>query len=417
MAGWQTERGNCNGNGWTGTGFCKKLKDFMTATYAGGGANWYVWDDRSELGADPYIVFCDTAAPVVNDHNTGPTGGPPKFIRVVTFSAMANSVTFEKYFYWDNSAHAQPSPPSGGTASYWSQNSVYTVAGDFSYDFRGGAAGYVIHSYVSGSWYGTGWVDSELITSNLGCTDVVDPVSSMTGSGATRTINVVDGSKFVAGCRYMIYDFSASPYLAEMVVVNSIATNALSVTVSNTNTPNFSSTAKIGTYPHKWISFSGFHSSTGYHATSYGIIIPYVYAQAGQTTNRTFYDGGSSIYTRVSSVFVQSAATVTASTSNSIQSPTGIYLPAYPSIVAPQFGPNNSGSPYPLQFPWFKIKCLLIYYNTTHFAGQDGITVNGQNFLYLGNNNSSTTGNQSSTMISDCSSDYRMYWLDTESTS
>jgi hypothetical protein len=210
----------------------------------------------------------------------------------------------------------------------------------------------------------------------------------------------------------MIYDFAASPNIGDMVHVQSILGNDLTVAMCNNNTANFASTAKIGTYPHKWFWF-GSNTTTGYHTNNYGGSMPYNYYLTGQTVSRAFDRQTGENYYRVQLVPNGLSASATGQLGRYaiFQSSTGTYAGA----VIPTITPYGQHESYDADnglktFPWFKIKNLLYYYSTTHFAGQDGITVNGNNYLYMGQALSQIAVNYDSGSL-------RLYWLDTESTS
>jgi hypothetical protein len=210
----------------------------------------------------------------------------------------------------------------------------------------------------------------------------------------------------------MIYDFSASPNIGDMVHVQSISGNDLTVLMCNNNTANFASTAKIGTYPHKWFWF-GSNTVTGYNNNSYGGLVPYNYYSTGQTASRAFDSQTGTSYYRVQLVpnALWSNGSYSLGQFATFQNSSGTFKGAVAPIITPHtqhdgYAANSGLRP----FPWFKIKNLLYSHSTTHFAGQDGITVNSSNYLYMGHSLDAVAENYDST-------NNRLYWLDTESTS
>ncbi|MEO7957869.1 MAG: hypothetical protein ABIW76_14375 [Fibrobacteria bacterium] len=103
------------------TGFMKKFKDWVVKTYANHGPLWYIYDDQSAIGTDPYIVISNQASPTANSKAV--------FIQCKMISA-SERVDFISYLAWDLSSHT-------GMICFGAFSCV-TTTGTFAYYFRGG---------------------------------------------------------------------------------------------------------------------------------------------------------------------------------------------------------------------------------------------------------------------------------------
>lgn len=126
MASWQKEAGSCVGRGFDAGGFLGKLKAWIVKTAINGGPGWFIVDDQSALGVDPYIVVSDKNFPYSNSNKH-------KILQIKLPTATAGVIYVVGYHFWDATAH---SPVNNQLYGYYQLRTV--DAGTFSYDFRGG---------------------------------------------------------------------------------------------------------------------------------------------------------------------------------------------------------------------------------------------------------------------------------------
>ncbi len=132
MAAWQKEGGLIIGRGFDAGGFLGKLKAWIVKIPTNGGPGWYIVDDQSALGTNPYIVVSDVNFPYANANKH----------KIVVFglpTASAGFVNINCYHFHDTTGHV--------SSGEWARYQLRTVdAGQFSYDFRGGPEGLCISS-------------------------------------------------------------------------------------------------------------------------------------------------------------------------------------------------------------------------------------------------------------------------------
>jgi hypothetical protein len=102
-------------------GLMNALDDLMVEIPANHGGGWYMWDDRRLISSNPYVVYCNQAAPTPNSK--------AMFVQI-QMSTTQENVYILCYLWWDNVTHTGSVP--------WAGNWVRTVTGSFAYYFRGG---------------------------------------------------------------------------------------------------------------------------------------------------------------------------------------------------------------------------------------------------------------------------------------
>lgn len=157
MATFGIESGSVDNRGFgSATGVAKKFKDWVVKTPANHGPGWFIYDDQSTIGTDPYIVVCNQSSPSENS----------KAIFVQFQVASASELVYLKsYLAWDSTAHTG--------RLVWQSNNATTKTGAFAYYFRGGEdflmiilrdGASITHARVSkwvGIWDGTKGTEPE----------------------------------------------------------------------------------------------------------------------------------------------------------------------------------------------------------------------------------------------------------------
>lgn len=248
MAGYQIESDICTGRGFAGVdadGFLAKFYTWVTKNYASGGPGWYIHDDQSTLGTNPYIVICDTAAPVVNDYNTGPSGGPPKFLKIGYVNTEAATIRIQCYMWWDNATQTG--------YGLWDGHFLRTYdAADFVYAFRGGAECMIIQTrrgttwdiFVFDEWEG----DTNLVEGTTAIGTLQSGVTA--GSSVVLQLDTGEAANFTADKYYYLYDFDGHSWVAyrKVTAVDAVL-DQITIDTADYNWPAGS---VIGAYPHRW---------------------------------------------------------------------------------------------------------------------------------------------------------------------
>jgi len=257
MAVIQIETGSCFGRGFvadSATGFLKLFRDWIVKVPASGGPEWYIIDDSSTDGTDPFIIVSDVASPTVNGYNNGKGGEAQKIIKFQALDSTSGQVDIYTYAGWS------------GSAPYGPMNIHYALptvdAGTYAYDFRGGDEFLAISSQISGVYQTFFIGDFTADTDFLGSASEVGTLASgMTGGTDTEVITLGAGetANFTVGGIYFIYDWTAHDWL-QCVECTNINAGANEITIYNTgfihgNLEAYPSGAVIGARPHRWVSF------------------------------------------------------------------------------------------------------------------------------------------------------------------
>lgn len=123
------EVNTCFGRGFDAGGFMGKLYAWITKTQANHGPGWYIIDDQSTAGTNPYIVVSDKSAPSANSSRA-------KIIQIILPTATSGRVQFSYWNWWNASTHVGVGP--AGQAYFISFVPTLDSA-TFSYHFEGGA--------------------------------------------------------------------------------------------------------------------------------------------------------------------------------------------------------------------------------------------------------------------------------------
>jgi hypothetical protein len=248
MAAFQIESDVCHGRGFAGAdpdGFLAKLYAWVTLTPASGGPGWYIHDDQSSLGTDPYIVISDASSPSVNSYNTGKSGGAPKFIRILLPTTTAGHVEINSYLWWDNTTQTG--------YGLWSGTFLETYDdADFVYDFRGGDECMIIQTRL-----GTDW-DTFVLDDFVGDSNLLEAATAVgvmqsgvsAGSSVVLQLDTGEAANFTADNYYYIFDMDGHSWV-EYCQVTNVSIGADQITVDAIGY-DFPSGAVIGAFPHRY---------------------------------------------------------------------------------------------------------------------------------------------------------------------
>lgn len=237
---YQIKTGTSDGNpGFSGNGILKNFKDWVVKTPANGGPGWYIIDDQSSLGTDPYIVIC-------TEENPTPNGVQKTMI--VKDDTSEGKIVAQACLYWNSSTHMP--------RCIFSGQAIDIISPD--YDFRGGGDLMVINvgsPGTSGYSYGIFLGDWEPLP-GLVETDVRGVLKNgvLSGSNVTLTLTSGEAEKFTAEHYYFIFDFNGHTWVN---YVRCVSVNAsLNQIVVDPLTHNYPAGAVISSYEHKFI-FAG----------------------------------------------------------------------------------------------------------------------------------------------------------------
>jgi hypothetical protein len=160
--------------------------------------------------AEFFAIFCDTASPTVNDYNTGPSGGPPKFITVGYHTATAGYIYFGQMLWWDTATES----PHGLVVRFTGDIGTYDSA-EFAYDFRGGDEMMFIATRRGTTWNNVYLDEWDGISSLVEGTDKVGVLQSAAGGTGDVTLQLAAGqaANFTEGKYYYIYDFQGHSWV------------------------------------------------------------------------------------------------------------------------------------------------------------------------------------------------------------
>lgn len=152
--------------------------------------------------AEYFVILCDTASPTVNDYNTGPSGLPPKYIRVGYLSTESGYVRMQGILHWNSTTKT----PYG----FWFGQRLETYdSAAFAYDFRGGDECMFWASKLGSSWCRMFIDEWTGISSLVESTTTIGIVQSGVTAGSSVVLQLDSGesANFTKGKYYYIYDF------------------------------------------------------------------------------------------------------------------------------------------------------------------------------------------------------------------
>lgn len=351
--------------------------------------------------ADPSIVFCDTLSPSENDYNTGPSGGPPKYLKIAMPTTLPGYVLLFFACGHDTVTHFTP--------GIWSGQRIPTLDdSDFIYNVRGGDEGFMLHDVISATWHSVCWDEWVGVANKVEGTDKVGTLqSSVTaGSNVVLQLGAGEAANFTAEKYYFIYDFSttsASGHLklsnVQYVKVSSVNTSTDQITIY-VLAYNFSSGSVIGAYVHRWASFGDGNTPTIINISSAYSKIPYCSSYNSGAATYAFHDQRSYLTAAIragwfSGFFVSSPDD---------EQKYDVMRP----VVAEYTIENYSAGSSTDMNRWYgPLKNTYIIYLTSMLAGQEGKVINGKNYIFF---------KLFSAIFNDGGSSYSVMVLDSEAT-
>lgn len=252
MAVFQKEIGTAHGRGFSAedpNGYLAKLDAWIVKAPGSGGPQWYVHDSTHETvldGTEYYVVYTDTVSPTVNDINTGPSGGPPKFIQVGMDTVRAGKVFVKFWCWWDNGTQTG--------RGQWAGFEIDTYDdADFEYNFRGGAECMILQSRLGTAWYTAMWDEWTGDANFVEGTDkwgIVQDAAPGSGSSVVLTLDTGQGANFTQDKWYYLYDFNGQSKVNYVQVTN---VSGDQITVDHIDA-GFTQYSVIGAYVHRWVS-------------------------------------------------------------------------------------------------------------------------------------------------------------------
>jgi hypothetical protein len=203
---------------------------------------------HSVVMVEKYIVVCDTSSPTVNDYDTGPTSGPPKYIKIGMLNSEAGYIRVQFLLWWNTTTNAG-----------WGYFAGYRVAtaddADFMYDFRGGAETMIIQSVIGTAIDTTGTTEFIGDANFLEGTDKIGNVQSGVSAGSSVVLQLDTGeaANFTVGNYYFLYDFDSHAWV-NCVKITDRNTGTDEITVDSIN-HDFPAGSVIGAYPHRLVAF------------------------------------------------------------------------------------------------------------------------------------------------------------------
>ena len=375
MAVWQIETDVCHGRGFSGAdpdGFLANFHAWVVKTPATGGPEWYVYDDQSAAGTDPYIVICDVEVPVVNDYDTGKSGGAPKFIKIGLITTEAGYIRVQPYLWWNNSTQTG--------YGLWAGYRIETYDdADFVYDFRGGDEAMILQARLGTAW-DTFILDDFVTDANLLEADTIVGTfqSGITASGSPVVVQLDTGeaANFTIDNDYYVMDFDGHTWLDYLTVTaRDLGTDQ--ITCSSLNY-DFPAGAVIGAYLHRYYTSSnGMTTSAAdmnYSIRQY-MKIPYCSAAAGHEIHNQagYIYGGCKFDAAFNYLFAMNP------------NDTGVYAVQRPGIVEYYRENDNYFGTYSnsMNRAYGVAKNIYVTQVGTMAAGQDGRTIAAKNYLYF----------------------------------
>jgi hypothetical protein len=229
---------------------------------------------HSIVQIDKYIVVCDVAAPVVNAYASGPTGGPPKFIRISMVNSESGYIRIRYLLWWDTTTKTG--------YGYWAGYRVTTSDdADYMYDFRGGAETLIVLSVIGTAISPAGITEFTGDANLLEGTDKVGVLQSGVTAGSSVVLQLAAGQaiNFTVNNYYFLYDFAGHSWV-DCVKVTARDSGTDQITV-DTITQNFPAGAVIAAYAHRVVAFgSGTSAALDNISSSYKSKLPYTNATA-----------------------------------------------------------------------------------------------------------------------------------------
>jgi hypothetical protein len=331
----------------------------------GGGAGWYIHDDQSALGTNPYIIVTDTASPAVNDYNTSPSGNAPKFIRVMLTTSEAGYIRCAGYMWWNNSTHTG--------YGLWNQRRLATLdSADFAYDFRGGAECMIIQTRIGSSWETYATDDFVGDTNLLEAATKVGTLQSgiSAGSSVVLQLDTGEAANFTEGKYYYLYDFDDHTW-ATYTRCSGVDTGADQITVVTAGY-DFPAGAVISSYAHRYYNVGEVENLEAFY-NQYRSTIPF-YSDVG---TGVFYNQSGVIYGACSITYAEGYIARLDPDDESY------YAVQRPGIFEYYRENNGAGSTTACNRGYGVTKNLYVTSTTNMTPALDGKIIGGENWLYF----------------------------------
>ena len=197
--------------------------------------------------AEHFIVVTDTASPTVNDYDTSPSGGAPKFIKFGYVNSESGYVRMQGMLWWDNVEH--------GSQQIWTGYKIATYdSAIFVYVFIGGDE-FMFIAAKTGTTWGRAYIDNfTRISTKLELATKVGVLQSGVSAGDSVVLQLASGeaSNFTEDKFYYIYDFDGHSWV-NYFSIEARDTVAHTITVSNI-TEDFPAGAVVSPYAHRYYS-------------------------------------------------------------------------------------------------------------------------------------------------------------------
>jgi len=201
------------------------------------------------LSYEKFIVISDTAAPLANDYNTAPNGGPPKIVKVGYRDAESGYVRATYFMAWNTTSKT-------GRGVFGGKRIVTYDDADFAYDFRGGEECMIISARTGTTWSVAMIDDWEGM---LGLVEGVDKIgvlqsNAFAGNSAVLHLDTGEAANFTVNKHYYIMDFSGATsedIMCDYFKVEARDLEADTITVSNIEA-SFKAGSIVGAYIHRW---------------------------------------------------------------------------------------------------------------------------------------------------------------------
>lgn len=380
MAGYQKESGVCTGRGFAASspnGFLEKFKTWIVKAYAAGGPLWYILDDQSALATNPYIIISDTAAPAANDYNTAPNGGAPKILKVGYVSTEAGYIRVNGYMWWNSATHVGY----GLWCGY--RLDTYDDA-DFAYDFRGGEECLIIQTRLGTSWDSFIIDDWEYMSGLVEATTAIGTLQAQAAAGSSVTIqlDVGEAANFTVDKYYYICNFNGVAYVdyckvtARDLINDTITVDQIGLT--------FAAGSIIGAYPHRWVVASSGAAGgvANLNYTGYNSKMPYV------STGDTSY----SFHNQSSTIYGACALNILNTVLDNLSPDDENYYAVMRAVLVEVYKENSLATTTAnMNRAYGRPKNIYVCSLGSMARALDGMTINGDNWLYFKDHDEITT--------------------------
>lgn len=182
MAGYQKESGTIKGRGFGTvdgvTSFMNAFKAWIVKAHSSGGPAWFIIDDQSALGTDPYIVISDKSTLSNSNRN--------KVIQVLLPTGTSDRIYFTYWMWWNTSAHT-------GVATIAKHSITTQENTEYAYDFRGGPETILVMARIGTTWTYT------YLTEWTGLTNFIEDESGHTGTLVSWMTETGDNNNQLSG--------------------------------------------------------------------------------------------------------------------------------------------------------------------------------------------------------------------------